>query len=83
MSVLKKIAAGLKENGYLIIGRDEFLPLTYPTLFVLTFPDREGIPEIRSKVLEIIQSSNLIPWRRYRSVMTPFRHFYLDKRNPR
>jgi chemotaxis methyl-accepting protein methylase len=38
MSVLKKIAGGLKENGYLIIGRDEFLPLTYPTLFVPTFP---------------------------------------------
>jgi chemotaxis protein methyltransferase CheR len=38
MSVLKKIAASLKKNGYLIIGKDEFLPLTYPTLFVPTFP---------------------------------------------
>lgn len=38
MSVLKKIAASLKENGYLVIGKDEFLPLTYPTLFVPIFP---------------------------------------------
>jgi len=38
MGVLKKIAASLKENGYLIIGREESLPLTYPTLFVPTFP---------------------------------------------
>jgi len=38
MSVLKKIAASLKENGYLIIGKDESLPLTYPTLFVPIFP---------------------------------------------
>jgi len=37
-SVLKKIAVSLKENGYLIIGKDEFLPLTYPTLFISTFP---------------------------------------------
>lgn len=36
--VLKKLAASLKENGYLIIGKEEFLPLTYPTLFVPTFP---------------------------------------------
>jgi chemotaxis methyl-accepting protein methylase len=38
MSVLRKIAASLKENGYLIIGKDESLPLTYPTLFVPIFP---------------------------------------------
>jgi chemotaxis methyl-accepting protein methylase len=38
MSVLKKMAVSLKENGHLIIGRDEFLPLTYPTLFVPIFP---------------------------------------------
>jgi chemotaxis protein methyltransferase CheR len=38
MSVLKKIAASLKENGYLIIGKDESLPFTYPTLFVPIFP---------------------------------------------
>ncbi len=37
MNVLKKIAASLDERGYLIIGKDEFLPLTYPTLFVPTF----------------------------------------------
>jgi chemotaxis protein methyltransferase CheR len=36
--VLKKIAVSLKENGYLIIGKDESLPLTYPTLFLPIFP---------------------------------------------
>jgi chemotaxis methyl-accepting protein methylase len=38
MNVLKKIAASLKEDGYLIIGKDESLPLVYPTLFVPIFP---------------------------------------------
>jgi chemotaxis protein methyltransferase CheR len=38
LGVLKKIAAGLKEDGYLIIGKDESLPPTYPTLFVPIFP---------------------------------------------
>lgn len=34
MDVLKKISGSLNEGGYLIIGKDEILPLTYPTLFV-------------------------------------------------
>jgi chemotaxis protein methyltransferase CheR len=34
MSVLRKIFESLNEGGYLIIGKDERLPLTYPTLFV-------------------------------------------------
>jgi chemotaxis methyl-accepting protein methylase len=38
MSVLKKIVSSLNEEGYLIIGKDESLPLTYPTLFVPIFP---------------------------------------------
>jgi len=38
MNVLKKMAASLKKDGYLVIGRDESLPLTYPTLFMPTFP---------------------------------------------
>jgi len=38
MDVLKKIAGSLRENGYLVIGKDEFLPLTYPTLFVPAYP---------------------------------------------
>ena len=38
MNVLKKIARSLNEGGYLIIGKDESLPLTYPTLFVPIFP---------------------------------------------
>jgi len=38
MNVLKKIARSLNEGGYLVIGKDESLPLTYPTLFVSIFP---------------------------------------------
>jgi chemotaxis methyl-accepting protein methylase len=38
MNVLKKIFSSLNEEGYLIIGKDESLPLAYPTLFVPIFP---------------------------------------------
>jgi len=38
IEVLKKIALSLKEKGYLVIGKEESLPLTYPTLFVPVFP---------------------------------------------
>jgi len=38
MKVLKKISSSLKEKGYLVIGKDESLPLVYPTLFVPIFP---------------------------------------------
>jgi chemotaxis protein methyltransferase CheR len=38
MDVLKKISRSLGEDGYLIIGKDESLPFTYPTLFVPIFP---------------------------------------------
>jgi chemotaxis methyl-accepting protein methylase len=38
VNVLKKIAGSLREKGYLVIGKDESLPLTYPTLFVPVFP---------------------------------------------
>jgi chemotaxis protein methyltransferase CheR len=38
IDVLKKIASSLKEKGYLVIGKDESIPLTYPTLFVPVFP---------------------------------------------
>jgi len=34
LDVLKKIFRSLSEEGLLIIGKDEMLPLTYPTLFV-------------------------------------------------
>ena len=40
--VLKKISYSLNEEGYLIIGKDESLPLTYPTLFIPIF-STEGI----------------------------------------
>ena len=38
MDVLKKISRSLGENGYFIIGKDESIPLTYPTMFVPIFP---------------------------------------------
>lgn len=38
MEVLKKMFSSLKERGYLVTGRDESLPLVYPTLFVPIFP---------------------------------------------
>jgi chemotaxis protein methyltransferase CheR len=41
IEVLKKIAGCLKEGGYLVIGRDESLPLVYPTLFVPVFPEEK------------------------------------------
>jgi chemotaxis methyl-accepting protein methylase len=37
----KKIALSLREKGYLVIGKDESLPLTYPTLFVPVFPNEK------------------------------------------
>jgi chemotaxis methyl-accepting protein methylase len=38
IETLRKIALSLRGNGYLIIGKDEPLPLLYPTLFVPVFP---------------------------------------------
>ena len=37
IDVLKKIAISLREEGYLVIGKDEALQFTYPTLFVPVF----------------------------------------------
>jgi chemotaxis protein methyltransferase CheR len=37
IEALKRFAAGLKEEGYLVVGNEESLPLTYPTLFVPGF----------------------------------------------
>jgi chemotaxis protein methyltransferase CheR len=41
IEALKKIALSLKEKGYLVIGKKESLPLTYPTLFVPVFPNEK------------------------------------------
>jgi chemotaxis protein methyltransferase CheR len=49
MSVLKKIASSLKDNGYLIIGKDECFPLTYPTLFVPIFPTEKVCQKFNPK----------------------------------
>ena len=38
MGILKKIAGSLQEEGYLVLGKEETLPLMYPTLFVPVFP---------------------------------------------
>jgi chemotaxis protein methyltransferase CheR len=38
ISVLRKIFSSLKEDGYLAVGWDESLPLTYPTFFTLICP---------------------------------------------
>ena len=38
MDVLKKISRSLNEGGYLVVGKDESLPLIYPTLFVPVYP---------------------------------------------
>lgn len=38
IEILKKISSILGGKGYLVIGKNEFLPLTYPTLFVPIFP---------------------------------------------
>ncbi len=41
LEVLKQTARSLKEKGCLVIGKDENLPLTYPTLFVPVFPNEK------------------------------------------
>lgn len=41
IDVLKKIAASLRGKAYLVIGKDESLPLTYPTLFVPALPTQK------------------------------------------
>jgi chemotaxis methyl-accepting protein methylase len=38
MEILKKIFMCLREQGYLVTGSDESIPLTYPTLFAPVFP---------------------------------------------
>src|SRR4030042_6077137 len=38
MKMLKKIFSSLEKKGYLVIGKDESLPLTFPTLFIPIFP---------------------------------------------
>jgi chemotaxis protein methyltransferase CheR len=60
MDVLKKLAASLKENGYLIIGKEEFLPLTYPTLFVPTFSAEKIFQKFRPKSARSLFSSDLV-----------------------
>jgi chemotaxis protein methyltransferase CheR len=41
IDVLRKIAISLRGEGHLVIGKDESLPLTYPTLFVPIFPSEK------------------------------------------
>jgi chemotaxis methyl-accepting protein methylase len=49
--VLKKIFGSLEDNGFLVIGGDESLPLTYPTLFIPLYPEEkiyQKFPNARS-----------------------------------
>jgi chemotaxis protein methyltransferase CheR len=41
LHVLKKIFGSMEDHGYLVIGRDEPLPLTYSTLFIPTYPEEK------------------------------------------
>lgn len=41
IEVLKKMVTSLREKGYLVIGKDENLPLTYPTLIFPVFPNKK------------------------------------------
>ena len=41
IEVLRKMVTSLKEKKYLVIGKDENLPLTYPTLLVPVFPNEK------------------------------------------
>jgi chemotaxis methyl-accepting protein methylase len=41
IEVLRKMATSLKEKRFLVIGKEENLPLTYPTLFVPVFPNEK------------------------------------------
>ncbi len=51
--VLKKFFSGLKDDGHLIIGWDESLPLTYPTLFIPAYP--------KEKIYQKFNSLHLAP----------------------
>ena len=54
IEILKKIFMCLGEQGYLVTGSDESIPLTYPTLFTLAFPKQK----IYQKLILIASSSN-------------------------
>lgn len=41
IEVLKKIGNSLSTGAYLVIGKDEDLPLTYPTIFTPVFPEEK------------------------------------------
>ena len=41
IEVLRRMVTSLKEKRYLVIGKEENLPLTYPTLFVPVFPNEK------------------------------------------
>jgi chemotaxis methyl-accepting protein methylase len=47
--VLRKIFSSLKNDGYLIIGKDESPPLVYPTLFVPVYPKEKIYQKFNTK----------------------------------
>ena len=54
IEILKKIFMCLKEGGYLVIGSDESIPLTYPTLFTPAFSTQK----IYQKLIVMTSSSS-------------------------
>jgi len=50
--VLKKIFSSLKNDGYLIIGKDESPPLVYPTLFVPVYPKEKIYQKFTTKKID-------------------------------
>lgn len=53
IGVLKKIFSSLKDDGYLVIGKDETPPLVYPTLFTPVYP--------KEKIYQKFNTLHLIP----------------------
>jgi chemotaxis methyl-accepting protein methylase len=47
--VLRKIFSSLKDDGYLVIGKDESPPLVYPTLFVPVYPKEKIYQKFNTK----------------------------------
>jgi chemotaxis protein methyltransferase CheR len=56
VEVLKKIFESLKDGGYMVIGKDESLPLHYPTLFVPAFREEKVYKKFQSSSLATRES---------------------------
>jgi chemotaxis protein methyltransferase CheR len=52
IEILKKIVTSLNGKKFLVIGKDENLPLTYPTLFVPAFPNEKIYERFSYRIIE-------------------------------